>query len=173
MTEVIDLYRRAVRLCLFKIGPAEMPAGFNLMLLSAAIYLVSTILAEHIELNWLDASLVGVLEVGIFIAILAGLLALRGQGARLMQTITAMTSTGTVMGLLGLPLFTKALADDPAEIGSGMLLLLLIFVLWSLMIIAHVLRHAMEIKPGLAAVISVVILIVVALAGGLLMAALA
>ncbi len=173
MKQLIDLYQRAVRLCLFKIGPAEMPAGFNLMLLSTAIYFIATLLAEHIELSWSDASWVAVLETVLFIAMLAGLLALRGRSARLVQTITAMTSTGTVMGLLGLPLLTKALADDPTEMSSGMLLLLLIFVLWSLMIIAHVLRHAMEIKPGLAAVISVAILVVVALAGGLFMAALA
>jgi hypothetical protein len=173
MQQLIDLYQRAVRLCLFKIGPAEMPAGFNLMLVSTGIYFLASLLAEGIKLSWFDAGLVAVLEVVLFLAIIAGLLVLRGRSARLVQTITAMTSTGTVMGVLGIPLLTNALAGEPAEMGTGMLVLLLVFVLWSLMIITHILRHAMEIKPGLAAVISVVILIVVGLAGGLLMAALA
>ena len=77
------------------------------------------------------------------------------------------------MGVAGFPLLMQIPKDIAAEVSTGMSFILLAFVLWSLMIMAHIFRHAMDIKPGLAAVVSVVVLVAMMIVDGLLIAAMA
>lgn len=172
MSFLFDLYCRAVQLCLFKITPMEMPVGRVVMLWSMTIYFFVAFFAGLLDMDWLGAGAVAGGEAIAFCSLTAGLLYLRGQRARITQTLTAMMSTGAVIGLFFIPL-SFLLPDDliKEQIAISAGLLLLVFMLWNLMVIAHVLRHTMEIKPAIAAIISVGVLIVVALVSALLLVA--
>ena len=174
MSFLIDLYRRAVQLCLFRVGPAEMPAGQTIMLWSTLVYFITSIFTAQLAVDGLVASIaLAVVETVFFITLVIGVLAIWRKRERTVKTITAMTSSGTVMGVVGFPLLMQVPKDITAEISTGISFMLLVFVLWSLMIMAHVFRHAMDIKPGLAAVVSVAVLVAMMIVDGLLIAAMA
>lgn len=174
MSFLIDLYRRAVQLCLFRMGPADMPAGQAVMLWSAFIYFITSIFTAQLTVDGFAASIaLAVIETVIFIVVVVGVLTIWQKQERTVKTITAMMSSGTVMGVVGFPLLMQIPKDIAAEVSTGMSFILLAFVLWSLMIMAHIFRHAMDIKPGLAAVVSVVVLVAMMIVDGLLIAAMA
>ena len=71
-----------------------------------------------------------------------------GYAARIFQTLTALLGTGVIISLLAIPVLL-AISYVPQLAGYfGLIMLLLI--IWSLVIMAHVLRHALSVGFMLA-----------------------
>ena len=173
MKYVIDLYYRAMHLCLFRMSPVEMPAGQTMMRWSVLIYVLIGMMTAQVQVSgWVGIMIFSTVEAVLFLVFIYGLLMMRGKGERITKTITAIMSTSTVIGVVGLPLLAQLPEDLTAGVGTGLSFLLLVFVLWNLMVMAHIFRHAMDIKPGMAAVVSVVVLVLMMVVDGLLVATL-
>ena len=75
------------------------------------------------------------------------LLLLMDKTARFVQTLTALAGTGTLLGIVALPLLLQA-AQAQAEGGAtGILVvgwLLLLLLVWSIAVQAHIFRHALS-----------------------------
>ena len=144
-----ELIRRFWSICLLRAGPQELPAAGVLLALAAAAYGVSGLVLSMME----RPTPMGLGRVALDMAVVTLftrlLLTLRRHPARLTQTLTALFGSGTVLNLVGIPL-TMALVTTHAAGGDvGALALLALGLLaWSLLVSAHILRHALEIPFG-------------------------
>lgn len=141
MLALLKLYRD---LCLLRAAPQDLPFSRFLMLLSIVCYAL-----VGLGVSLLDQDLgLSLVSAGVDAALMIGLaylgLWIRDRIPRAVQTITALTGTGAFFGLLGWPLIAslQQVADDTP---SSLSLLLLGLIVWNMVVIGHILRHALDI----------------------------
>ncbi|MFZ1642793.1 MAG: hypothetical protein WAV07_15445 [Candidatus Contendobacter sp.] len=139
------LFELFLDICLFRKGPQDVPAGMALLKLCLLGYGLSGLLA----LLPSTSAPVALLQVLLDLALLAGPLHLallvRRHPRRFEQTLSALTGTGTLMGLLVLPLMGWIVRQGSEGDTQLPALLLLGLMAWSVAIMAHILRHALDI----------------------------
>jgi hypothetical protein len=87
----------------------------------------------------------GVLEPVLVTIITLVILRLSRYGQRWLQTLTALAGMGCIMGLLALPIFYGS-----THVGADALLRVVMFLLdlglltWNVVVMAHILRHALD-----------------------------
>lgn len=156
MMPVMILLQRFFQICLFKAGPADLPASHWFLKLVCLIYFGIGVLVSHIDHDWLTSLAASLSDTLLLLAVCGLLLYLRRLHGRFLQTATAMAGTGAIMGLLGLPIFwLYRQVEAQGQVTSLVLLLVLILMFWSLFVTAHIFRHALEIRPGMAAIATV------------------
>lgn len=130
-------------ICLLRAGPQDVPASRELLAVVLGLSVLSNLMFVLGRTSFVEG-LVFVLSVlGLLMGLVYLLLAVLGYRARAVQTLTALGGTGLVLSLLALPLLVFS-ALLPAEANPFGLLLLMIN-LWGLVVIAHVLRHALSV----------------------------
>jgi len=172
--DAMIILQRYIDLCLFKKGPADIPASDNLLRLTLLVYFILGVAISRIDSDW-NVSLFTSLTDMIFMIIVVNiLLKFRNFQSRYKQTLTALAGAGACLGLIGLPImmwFNQVPEIEQAT--SYAMLLMVVIMFWSLMVTAHIFRHALEIKPGSAAVLTVIYTILSLLTLGLTMSGVA
>ena len=142
MYALFDLF---FEICLFRKGPQDVPAGMALLKLCLLGYGLSGLAMLLLSTPFP----VAILQILLDLVLLAGLLHLallaRRHPRRFEQTLSALTGTGALIGLLALPLvvwITQQGSEGDIQLPS---LLLLALMAWSIAIMAHILRHALNI----------------------------
>lgn len=164
------LLQRFLQICLFRAGPADVPSSYGFLKIVCLIYFAVGVLVSRVDHNW-PLSLAGSFADTCLLLMVCGLLLYyRGFSSRFAQTATAMAGTGSLLGLLGLPIFWLFRQVEPSgQLTSLVLLLVLLLVFWSLFVTAHIFRYALDIKPGMAALVTVLYTIISLLVVGLAM----
>jgi hypothetical protein len=72
-----------------------------------------------------------------------------GHTERFAQTFTALTGTGVLFNLMGLPLI-GLLQQVPEGETSNLSLFLFFLIIWNIVVIGHILRHALDMAMWLA-----------------------
>jgi len=86
----------------------------------------------------------------------------------------ALAGTSIVLELIGLPIaLWMSQIPEAEQPESPVMVLLLLFVFWILMVTAHIFRYALDIKPSMAAVLTVIYFISSVLIAGLTMSGVA
>jgi hypothetical protein len=143
-------------ICLLRAGPQDLPASRTLLGLTVGSYLLVSLLLSLPGFPGETAILVAVLDLALLVAFTAALLYFFGKWVRLRQTLTALTGTGTLLGMLALPvvyLLSRGAEENPVA-GIAALWWLFLFG-WSLLVIAHIMRHALSISFPYAIAIAV------------------
>ena len=137
------LFTYFVNLCLLRATPQQLPdsrALFGVVLVFNA--LVGTMLMSTTELG-LGLSLAeSLFELLLLLGALRIALQLYGHPGRFGQSATAIMGGSALMSLLALPL----LAGGKVEEGAVMLLLGL--MVWSVVVMGHILRHTFDLSMG-------------------------
>jgi len=98
------------------------------------------------------------LTLALLLWIVLGLLSWRGKMSRLKQTFTALFGTDALLTLINLPFIVYDLPQGGQE-ATGVDLLVafaqLGLMAWSLLVIAHILRHALEMSLQIASIVAV------------------
>lgn len=145
------LIRYFVDLSLLRALPQDLPAVPFLLWLVIPLNLVVGVAYIGGSLGGFDRGLfVALLDVAMSLMWIWLLLAFKGHPRRFMQAATALLGSGALVGLVGIPLQVLAGdGSDPSTLAhlAGTLLLLVLF--WSLIVVAHILRHTLEIGMGL------------------------
>lgn len=139
LAATLTVLRTFVGICTFQLAPQDIPR-------SSALLLVSTLcnVALSMTICWFESSFgyamfKAVLESGMLFVLTFTLLSLMSYRRRLMQTMTALMGTEAVLG--GVALLTMLLAPIlPTPLALAVLYVN--FVL-NLLVIAHILRHAL------------------------------
>lgn len=143
-------------ICLLRKGPQDLPASRVLLTLTVITYGLVSFLLSLPGYDVARALLMALTELMLLVAFAAALLFMTGKIARLNQTLTALTGTGTLLGLLALPLVTTlSPSQDAAQLSDVIGLFWLVLFAWSLLVIAHIMRHALAIAFPVAIGVSV------------------
>lgn len=140
------LLRAFAGIALLRLDPSVLPASIVLLVLTAAAYAAASAAASRIVIadsHWLGRAL---LDVGSTLAIFWLMLALRRRGHRWRQTMSAIFGSIVllaplaialqwVFGIEGAPELVKVLATSA----------LMAVVIWTILIVGHVLRSAIEV----------------------------
>ena len=143
------------QIALFREGPQSLPDSRPLLMIAAGCYtavsLLLALLSESAASGseatplFMHAMATTVADVSFAAIFLAGLLFYFSQTSRFQLTLTAVFGVGALQGLLLLPcLMIIMLAEVLAGLSLLALLGLLVIVLWSLAVYAHILAHALS-----------------------------
>jgi hypothetical protein len=147
------LFNLFLDICLLRKGPQDLPASQELLKLCLIAYAGSGLLNLWLGLGDTGsgmALLLTMVDVSLLMGLSYAVLQLMGLLERYVQTLTALAGTGTLLQLIVLPLglwYQRELAggDGAADLPAMLWLLLLI---WSIVITAHILRHALSVSFG-------------------------
>ncbi len=136
-----------VGICRLRLGPQDLPASFSFMIFTLLIYTVVNGLISLVQNTSLEtAMLAGFAETILSILLTSSLLYITRHPSRIMQTMTAVASTGSVIGLIAIPLIIWYQWQIKEHIIGISFVLLLALIVWSLMVHAHILRHALTVS---------------------------
>lgn len=139
------LLRAYFDICRLRLRPQDLPASGVLMLATLGSYWLCSFLVSLLLLPAGQAFITTVVNLILLILITEALLRLAGFRARVGQTLTALTGSGLVLNLLALPVVFWSMAARSRGVPSGGASLLHIMLLiWSLMVSAHIFRHALS-----------------------------
>ncbi|OQX31149.1 MAG: hypothetical protein B0D96_00640 [Candidatus Sedimenticola endophacoides] len=140
------LIYRFVEICLLRAPPQALPASGFLLWLTALLALLSGTLAGGFRVGGMDTALVAqALELLALALLLRAGLAVRGHRGRFTQAASALFGSVVVINLALLPVQLMMGADPAASfIGQLGVLLFLLLLVWSLVVLAHILRHALD-----------------------------
>lgn len=170
MTRELSLFWQ---LCLLRTGPEQVPYSPALALLVLAGWIGVTLPLAFAQLPADGTRIFTFLVVNAVLAVvaLALLLAVRGFGARLQQTVTAFFGTDLIFNVLSWPLvlpFAGVPLRDPAPAHVAALAAQLALLAWGLVVKGHILRSALEVPRLSGWLLAVAItLFTTALAGAL------
>jgi len=135
-------------ICLLRKGPQDVPAAHILFwLLLLAGLLVDLVIAVNF-VDFQQALLVVLANTVVLFGVVMLLLFLLGFSNRVVQTLTTLIGTGLVFSGIRLPVMILV---KLAPQNAGIFGMVEIFILvWSLVVIAHILRHALSIQLFLA-----------------------
>ena len=168
------LLQRFFQICLFKAGPADIPVSHWLFKLVLLIYFLVGVVVSQIDHEFIISLVASLADTTLLIVTCWFLLSVKGLGSRFLQTVTAMAGTGSVLGVIGIPVFWLFRQVEPhGQLTSLVLLMVLVVMIWSMLVTAHIFRNALDIKAGMAAIITVVYIIVSLVLVGLAMSGVA
>ncbi|MBK8959945.1 MAG: hypothetical protein IPM80_16365 [Proteobacteria bacterium] len=126
-------------ICIFHIAPQDLPRSTTLLAVTTAGNMLLSVIIYGLESSFGQSLFKAVLETAVLYAVTFILLFLLSYGRRWTQTVTALMGCGTLLGAIALT--TMLLAPVlPADLG---LALLRVNFLLNLLVIAHILRHAL------------------------------
>lgn len=136
-------------IALLRRGPQDVPASPVLCGLALLAYAALGFLLFAVGASPLIAVGQTVLDLVLLTGVVRTLLAAHGHRARFRQTFTALTGTGALFALAGLPLTLWLLETGPTPDAPALpSTLYLMLVLWSVVVMGHVLRHALGVSRG-------------------------
>ncbi len=145
---MLAIFHFFIDLCLLRRAPQDLPPSREILaLVVVAGMLGSMLLAMSAGERAMIGLLQGTLDIILLLAVLHVILRLQEKSARLVQTATALIAVDTLIGLIALlPLTLAVRADDQGNLIALAGLLFLVLVVWGVLVSAHILRHALEIR---------------------------
>ncbi|GMQ76568.1 MAG: hypothetical protein BMS9Abin01_1849 [Gammaproteobacteria bacterium] len=146
-----------IQICLLRQGPQDLPTSGILLAIALTAHTVISILLSNMSLSVASALLSGVVDTALLVVLAGVLLYVQRRNTRLIQTLTALAGTATILTTIALPISGWLHgADQAAGEGGFALLLLLIITGWSLAVAGHIYRHALSVPFFVGLVLAVV-----------------
>jgi hypothetical protein len=134
-------------------APQDMPLGWMLAITLTLAYVAQGFVADGI-LGDSSGAPRSLMAISVQYIIVATLLRVREFSPRLPQTLTALSGTGFVFGLMSLAILARV---NPEEPQPDLALFYLVIFGWSLAVDAHIYRHALSIKMNIGVLLAVLI----------------
>lgn len=151
---MLALFNLFLDICLFRKAPQDVPASMALLKMCLLAYGLSGLLVLMIS----SPLPVALLQILLDMVLLGGLLYLGlifyQHPKRFEQTLSALTGSGTLMALLALPLMSWIVHQGQGGDIELPSLLLLGLMVWSIAIMAHILRHTFGISIWMGAILA-------------------
>ncbi len=138
------LFRLYLDICLLRRGPQDVPAAPVLLWLTAVAYFMVGVMVSRALYDVRTAVFLSALDMALSAGLLATILWSRGVFARWPQTFTALCGSQMLLNLGLWPVFmwyVRVQSTPDALLPS---LLSLAVWIWSVVVIGHVLRHALN-----------------------------
>ena len=149
------LFELFLAICLLRKGPQDVPVSPVLLRLTLLSYGISGVLIPLLDVDLLTALALTVLDIALLTGLTYGVLTLGHYPSRFTQTLTALFGTGALLQLLALPLlFLLKQETVNASAPAWLVLLWLGLFIWGIVIMAHILRHALSTSLGVGVLYS-------------------
>lgn len=166
MYALLKLY---FNVCRLKAGPQDMPASPALLGVTMVAYLVTGLLLAITEMPLLASLGQVVLDLLILCAVVWFALSMHQWSNRWQQTVTAITGSGSLLNIIGVPLVQWiSRADEAGGDVQTPSLFLLVLLIWSLVVFVHIVRQAIESNAAVAVALGLAYFMLSILLGGLL-----
>lgn len=146
-------------ICLLRVPPQDLPASRRLLASSMLIYFALSFAVAGIQLASRLALPAAVLDTAFLSLVTFVMLWVRSYLPRYTQTLTALTGSGAILGAIALPVLLwqqQATAGNAEPAFTLPSLLLLLWTAWNIVVIGHVLRHALSTMFVVGIVLAVV-----------------
>lgn len=149
------LFEQFWNLCLLRVAPQDLPASDTLMAMTVFLYMATSFVMAVPQLPLGSSALAAVIDTLLMTGMSYLMLWARLMPERWRQTLTALAGSGALLGLVAIPLVYWEAQAGPASQASLMpQIILLAMLFWNLVVVAHILRHALSIVMMLAALLS-------------------
>lgn len=161
MNAVQALFMTFFRICTFRSKPQDLPQSKELLLLCLLSYSVINFLLTLSVTGAGPAASSSLLETVLVCLITLALLWINRRPERWLKTLTAIAGAGCVIGIIALPLFFLTFVINPGDIiRSFLLMLYLCLLVWNIVIMGNILRHALETSLAAGIVFAILYLII-------------
>ena len=161
----MPILKTLIDICLLRGRPQDLPAStFLLWMFVAASLLTDYLGAVSSYGPETPRSFLVVAQTVFFAGVIWATLKLRGFPERWLQTMMALFASNTIFGLVMLPVLPEVvemLRQGPNAVIGWQAYFAFIGSIWYLMIMTHVMRHAIELSIFLSGMISIGCLITV------------
>lgn len=137
----MTVLRLFLGICLFRLGPQDIPVSNFLFKLTVIVYLLVGFIFLQFGTTGLKALAETFVETLIALAFVWGLLAFAKKTPRFQQTATSLLGSDAIISTLAMPFMTAINYNIGA---SGPYLFMLILLIWHISVIGHILRHALS-----------------------------
>lgn len=146
-----------IQICLLRQGPQDLPTSSILLAITLIAHTVMSIIWSNVSLSAVSAVLSGLLDTLLLVVLTVILLYAQRRKARIIQTLTALAGTGTIITFLALPVsgWLQGI-DQSAGEGGLAVIILLILMGWSLAVVGHIFRHALSVPYFFGLVVATV-----------------
>ena len=145
-----------VQICLLRMKPQDLPSSATLLALVLLTHTVVGAAVASVNLRFGQAIAAGVIDTALLCGLTIALLMLRTLRERTVQTLTALAGAGSVIGVLAYPASLWLHRAYQANEHSPVLAVLVLAMLgWSLVVSAHILRHALSAPFYLGLLVSI------------------
>jgi len=153
---VVRLLNLFVDICLLRARPQNLPSSRTLLWLTGAASLFTGTLVIIEGLDGLGRALLAqLLDLALLLGLLRLALSATARGGRFRQTASALFGTSTFINMVTMPLQLTMRGDPSSSLfGELAAVLYLIIIVWALLVMGHILRHAFEIRLGAANLIA-------------------
>jgi cytochrome b len=135
--------------CLLRRAPQDDPLSYSALQWSIVAYVLMDLLQARASSDWPASLGMTTLDTLVMVLFAWTVLLLMKKSARLVQTLTALAGTGTVLGIVGLPLILQAAQTQAEGDPAGILVLgWLLMLVWSIAVQANIFRHALSTAYG-------------------------
>jgi hypothetical protein len=138
---------KLLEICLLRAGPQDLPAAPQFLAFTLAGYFLVDVLISLLNFPIGAALAVSLLDVLLLAAFAQVALRIVSKPERFNQTLAALAGTGQLLGLLALPLIRGlSAAQASGEPAAGLAFAWLAVLIWSLLVLGHILRHALNLS---------------------------
>jgi hypothetical protein len=143
-------------ICLFRRNPEDIPASRFLMFASLAALVTLGLAIGSLSLPLKDALISTGINLFVLVIITQLLLILYSKQARFIQTMTAMAGAGIVISIFAIPVMVMFEYCSRNDINAAPLSILwLLLVIWEVVVMAHIIKHALACQFFLALMVAV------------------
>lgn len=155
------LFMAFFNMCRLNKRPQDLPASTNLLTICVVVYAFLSILLTSLFQPAEKAVLTGVIEIFLIMIFTLSLLQATGKTTRWTQTVTALFGTSIIINFITLPVYLlidpTAINQLEANTGQSMALLILAALgCWNIVIMSHILKHALEVNFAIALFLAIV-----------------
>ncbi|HEC85099.1 MAG TPA: hypothetical protein ENI48_07685 [Thioploca sp.] len=147
MHTLFVLWSAFFNICRLRLGPQDLPSSNVFLGLTLFLYVViNVVLSLMQQLAVKDAVLSSLVDTGLLVVLTSSLLYFTKYSARIIQTLTALAGTNSLLGILIIPVlfWLEQIGLNEGDTSLPVLLLLGLIV-WNLAVSAHILRHALAV----------------------------
>ena len=138
---------KLMEICLLRAGPQQLPAAPQFLALMLIGYFLVGLLISRLSFDLGAAAAVSLLDVLLMAAFTQLALRIVAKPERFTQTLAALAGTGQLLSLLALPLIQRLYAAQAAgDTAAGSALAWLALLIWNLLVLGHILRHALSVS---------------------------
>ncbi|WP_151194766.1 hypothetical protein [Methylophaga frappieri] len=147
----MTVFSRLFDICLFRDSPASLPASSQWLFTFSFAYLLAGIAINRMDSDWGFSIAVSLADLAFLLGFCWLLLWCFQNAARWTQTSIALMGTGVFFGVLAMP-FLKPIyqATDETQLAGWLIFMPLVILIWALMVVAHILRSAIDCRAGTA-----------------------